>query len=226
MRRFLSSSSSSSSSSPALQISSLGSLWNKDASVQSVKLNGWLRTVRHQKKETFLHLYDGSDQLGLQIIADPSLLPDHLNTGCSVVVQGDLVKSPSAKSSKPYEIRASSVKLVGNADAAIYPLSKKYHSLEYLRTLPHLRNRTNTLGAVARIRNTSFMAFHEFFQNEGMINVHCPVITSSDCEGAGEMFRAIVADEKEKDESFFGTDAYLTVSGQLHAEVFASAHGK
>ncbi len=200
-----------------------------------VTVEGWLRTVRHSKNVSFLDISDGSCMAGIQAVAAPEL--DNyeteigkLTTGCCVRVAGRLVESPGKGQS--YEIQAGRVEVVGYADED-YPLQKKRHSFEFLRTLGHLRMRTNTFGAVMRVRNAAALAIHRFFQERGFIHLHAPIITLSDCEGAGEMFRvsALDPDQAPRTESggvdysqdFFGKEARLTVSGQLEAEIAALA---
>lgn len=210
----------------------------REAAGGSVVIRGWLRTVRHSKNVSFLEVTDGSCFSGLQAVAAPEL-PEYescvleLGTGCSVEIEGELVESRGK--GQRYEIHASRVVLVGAA-ADDYPLQKKRHSLEFLRTLGHLRTRTNTLGAVLRVRNAATVAIHNFFQAQGFINLHSPIITLSDAEGAGEMFRVSTlnaeapprGDDGKVDfsQDFFGSEAHLTVSGQLEAEIAALSHSK
>jgi len=194
-------------------------LKNKDLIGNEVAIAGWLRTVRNQKTFSFMEVNDGSFFSGLQVIVDQSLpgyeeIVEQAVTGASVYVTGKLVESPGKGQS--FEIKASSIKVFGTADPETYPLQKKRHSFEFLRTIAHLRPRTNTFGAVARVRSALAQATHQFFQEKGFLNVHTPIITGSDCEGAGEMFRLTVGEEE-----FFGKRAYLTVSGQLEGETYA-----
>jgi len=194
---------------------------------------GWLRTVRNSKGVTFLNVNDGSNLSGIQVVVDAALLETdealrHLTTGSAVDVLGRLVESP-AKGQR-VEIVAEAVTVLGLASAD-YPLQKKGHSYEFLRTQAHLRNRTNTFGAIFRVRSKLAHAIHCFFQDRGFVYVHTPIITASDAEGAGEMFRVTTLDplappktekgEVDWDEDFFGRRAYLTVSGQLNGETFA-----
>lgn len=203
---------------------------------KEVLLKGWVRTVRSQKNFTFIELNDGSTLSNLQIIADQTLpnysaLLDSITTGGSIAVKGKVVESPGSKQS--IEVRASEVHVLGICDAEKYPLQKKRHSFEFLRSLAHLRPRTNTLGAVARVRNTLAYSTHTFFQKRGFLYVHTPIITSSDCEGGGQMFQVTTLDkanpprnergEVDHSQDFFGKEAYLTVSGQLNAEIYACA---
>jgi len=203
-----------------------------------VYVHGWVRTRRDSKGGfSFLELNDGSSLGGIQIICDNSL-PNyetevkHLNTGCCVRVEGELRESPGKGQS--VEILAKKVEVigrVGNPDS--YPLQKKRHSMEFLREVAHLRPRSNTFGAIARVRNCLTAAAHEFFQEKGFLYLHTPIITASDCEGAGEMFNVSTLDPvnppvKEDDtvdyeQDFFGRRAMLTVSGQLSAETYACA---
>jgi asparaginyl-tRNA synthetase len=176
---------------------------------------GWVRTVRDQKSFTFVEVNDGSCLANLQIVLDGS--HPNLTTGCSVIAQGHLVESPGKN--QAVELRASEIRIIGPCDAEKYPLQKKRHSFEYLRTIAHLRPRTNTQGAVLRVRNAMAFATHLFFQERGFLYIQTPIITGSDCEGGGEMFRV----SAEKPEEFFGKKTYLTVSGQLEGEIMASA---
>lgn len=207
---------------------------------QNVRVQGWVRTVRDQKKFAFIEVNDGSSLQGLQVIADASI-PSYdqvqaLTTGAAVEVVGTVVKSQGKGQS--FELLASEVQLVGACPADTYPLQKKRHSQEFLRTIAHLRARTNTISAVARVRSALAFATHEYFQKEGFVYLQTPLITSSDCEGAGEMFRVTtlpIEDVKKipKDASgntdfsqdFFSKSAYLTVSGQLSGETYACAMG-
>ena len=199
---------------------------------------GWVRTKRDSKGGfSFLEVNDGSSLSSLQIIADGKL-PNYkdevcaLQTGCSIKVSGLLAASPGK--GQRVELQAEEVEVVGWADPAVYPLQKKRHSFEFLRSIAHLRPRTNTFGAVARLRNAMSYAIHTFFHERGFIYIHTPIITGSDCEGAGEMFRVTKLDLDQvpkKDghadftRDFFGGPASLTVSGQLEAEIYALAMG-
>jgi asparaginyl-tRNA synthetase len=194
---------------------------------QSVEVKGWVRTRRDSKGFSFLELNDGSCLANLQIVADASI-PGYdriaqFTTGASAVIEGNLVASPAA--GQKWELRATRLELVGSADAS-YPLQKKGHTNEFLRTIAHLRPRSNLFGAVFRTRSRLAFAVHEFFQERDFVYVHTPIITASDCEGAGEMFRvtALKGNIDEKPQSdFFGRQTYLTVSGQLEGETFACA---
>lgn len=199
---------------------------------------GWVRTRRDSKGGfSFIELNDGSSIRGLQVIAESSL-PNYeeevkrLQTGCSVRVEGIL--SPSPGKGQSVELKAEEIEVFGWADPEQYPLQKKRHSFEFLRTIAHLRPRTNTFGAVARIRNSVSLAIHTFFQERGFIYLHTPMITGSDCEGAGETFRVtsldldavpLKAGQADYSQDFFGVPANLTVSGQLEAEIYALAMG-
>ncbi|NET39575.1 MAG: asparagine--tRNA ligase [Cyanothece sp. SIO1E1] len=203
---------------------------------EAVKIQGWVRTKRELKEFTFVEVNDGSSMVGLQTVIDVSL-PDYvdvvkqLNTGAAVEVTGVLVPSPGK--GQRIELRAEVVTPYGDADPETYPLQKKRHSFEFLRTIGHLRSRTNTLGAVFRIRNACAHAIHQFFQERGFLWVHTPILTASDCEGSGEMFTVtslglnqlpMTADQQvDYSQDFFGKPAYLTVSGQLEAEIMAMA---
>ena len=203
-----------------------------------VTLMGWLRTRRDSKAGfSFLEINDGSTIKNIQVLAQGTLVNyteeiSKLTTGCSVIVKGILVESPGK--GQKVEVRAREIKVVGWADPDTYPLQKKRHSFEYLRTIAHLRPRTNTFGAVARVRNAMSSAIHSFFQERDFIYLHSPIITGSNCEGAGDMFNVTTLDLQRvpnKDgrvdfrEDFFGKPANLTVSGQLEAEVYALALG-
>ncbi|HEV3005191.1 MAG TPA: asparagine--tRNA ligase [Pirellulales bacterium] len=206
---------------------------------RAVRLSGWVRTRRDSKGGfSFLELNDGSSFGNVQIIAEAGL-PNYegeikkLGAGASVTIEG-LVKASPAKGQET-EVQAARVIVHGMADPESYPLQKKQHSFEFLRTIAHLRPRTNTFGAVARVRNCVSRSIHDFFQEQGFLYVHTPIITASDCEGAGEMFKVTTLDvanvpklEGKVDfaKDFFNRPAYLTVSGQLQGEIFACALGK
>ncbi len=220
----------------------------KQASVQSilakeylegeVLVRGWVRTRRDSKTFSFLELNDGSSLKNLQIVADAAL-PNYqeilrLNTGSAIAVRGTLVKSPGK--GQECELRAEEVTIHGTADAESYPLQKKGHTLEFLRTIAHLRPRSNTFGCIFRLRSSFAFAIHKFFMERGFVYVHTPIITSSDCEGAGAMFRVTTLDLKDLAQTpegspdfsldFFGKPAFLTVSGQLEGELFATSLSK
>lgn len=202
---------------------------------QSLTIQGWVRTKRELKDFAFMEVNDGSSMANLQVVLNPDLsdyetIVKQLNTGSSVEVTGILVESLGK--GQRIELKASSVTVYGEADAN-YPLQKKRHSFEFLRTISHLRSRTNTLGAVFRVRNACSSAIHQFFQERGFLWVHTPIITASDCEGAGELFSVTNLDlnniPKTDNEAvdytqdFFGRPTYLTVSGQLQAEIMSMA---
>ncbi len=203
-------------------------------------IQGWVRTRRDSKAGfSFLELNDGSCFGNLQVIAEASL-PNYeeeikkLGPGCSISVQGSVAESPAK--GQATEMKATSVVVHGWADPQTYPMQKKGHSLEFLRTLAHLRPRTNTFGAVFRVRNRISHTIHEFFQEQGFYYINTPVITASDCEGAGEMFNVTAFNLSkvpkndqglvDYEQDFFHQPTHLTVSGQLEAEVYASALGR
>lgn len=203
---------------------------------EQVTVKGWVRTKRELKGFAFIELSDGSSLANLQIVLDNNL-PDYetvikrLSTGASMSATGRLV--PSQGKGQRIELKADSAIVYGEADSATYPLQKKRHSFEFLREISHLRSRTNTIGAVFRVRNACATAIHQFFQEKGFLWIHTPVITASDCEGAGEMFTVTSLDlnnlpknqagKVDYTQDFFGKPSYLTVSGQLQAEVMAMA---
>ena len=207
-----------------------------------ITVAGWVRTVRLSKGGfAFVALNDGSCQETFQVVAGQALANygseiAKLAAGCSVVAQGKLVSSQGKGQS--YELQASELRVLGWADPAKYPIQQKHHTYEFLRTQAHLRSRTNTFGAVARVRNAISMAIHEFFQSRGFLYIHTPIITASDCEGAGQMFRVTTLDpanpprvDGQADgpvdfgQDFFGRRTNLTVSGQLEGETYACALG-
>ncbi len=193
----------------------------------SLTIQGWIRTRRDTGSFSFLEINDGSCLANLQVIAGNDLSNydqeiTKLSAGCSVVISGELKESPAK--GQDVELHAESVQVFGWADPETYPLQKKRHSLEFLRSISHLRPRTNALGAVTRVRSRLSFAVSRFFQERDFVQVHTPIITTSDCEGAGEMFQVSATGESEK--PFFGSQAGLTVSGQLQAEVYAQALGR
>lgn len=210
---------------------------HKDLEGKEVLVCGWIRTIRDTKSFGFIEINDGSYFKNLQVIFDDSL--DNfseiarLNIGSAIRVRGYVVETPQAK--QPYEIKATSVEIEGLSSPE-YPLQKKRHTFEYLRTIAHLRPRTNTFSAVFKVRSVLAFAIHQFFQERGFVYVHTPIITSSDCEGAGEMFQVTTLDldsvprndkgEVDYKEDFFGKHTSLTVSGQLAVEPYAMAFGK
>ena len=198
-----------------------------DSPAESIMVEGWVRTRRDSKNFSFLEVNDGTSLASVQVVADAGI-PGYedigkMATGASVRVEGRLVASPGKQR---WEIQASSVSLVGGIPES-YPLQKKGHSPEFLRSIAHLRPRTNLYGAVFRMRSRIAAAVHQFFSERDFVWVHTPIITASDCEGAGEMFHVTtldpLAENKGYDKDFFGKPAHLTVSGQLEGETFACA---
>src|SRR5215469_5516792 len=204
------------------------------APVDAIRVQGWVRTRRDSKDFSFIELNDGSSLRNLQIIAKKDALPNYadiqrLSTGASIVVEGALV--PSHGKGQKLELIARDVEIVGGADES-YPLQKKGHTPEFLREIAHLRPRSNLFGCVFRVRSRLAFAVHQFFQDRGFVYVHTPIITGSDCEGAGELFRVSTIDLKNPPrkngeidyvQDFFARQTFLTVSGQLEAEAFACA---
>lgn len=213
-----------------------------------ITIYGWVRSKREAKNVTFVQVNDGSCFASIQLTFETNNTENtelkKITTGCSIEAEGILIASPA--SGQTVEVAATSVKVLGEAPAETYPLQKKNHSFEFLRENAHLRARTNTFGAVARMRSQMAFAVHSFFQEQGYVYVHTPIITASDCEGAGEMFqvstlnlaelakKAVIAGSKGKNpesagdlidysKDFFGKSANLTVSGQLEAETYATA---
>ena len=201
---------------------------------KEITVGGWVRSVRDSKAFGFIVLHDGSFFETLQIVDHDNMENfaevSKLNVGAAIIVKGTLVATPQAK--QPFEIQATEVFVEGSS-APDYPLQKKRHSLEYLRTMTHLRPRTNTFQAVFRVRSLCAYAIHKFFQERGFVYVHTPLITGSDCEGAGEMFQVTTLDpanmpmtedgKVDYSQDFFGKETNLTVSGQLNGETFAQA---
>ncbi|XP_032151787.1 probable asparagine--tRNA ligase, mitochondrial isoform X2 [Sapajus apella] len=208
---------------PSAKLSVRDALRAQNASEERVKVQGWVRSVRSQKEVLFLHVNDGSSLESLQVVADSSLDSRKLTFGSSVEVQGQLVKSPSKRQN--VELKAENIDVIGNCDAKTFPIRyKERHPLEYLRQYPHLRCRTNILGSILRIRSEATAAIHSFFKDSGFVHIHTPIITSNDCEGAGELFQLEAAGKiKVPEENFFNVPAFLTVSGQLHLEVMSGA---
>lgn len=202
-----------------------------------VQVQGWVRTHRQSKSVSFIELNDGSGQKGIQLVIDPTLsgyaeVASQITTGASIRAQGKLVRSQGK--GQNLEIQASALTLLGESPADSYPLQKKGHTLEFLREHLHLRARSNTIGASMRVRSQISFAIHKFFQERGFHYVHPALITTADCEGAGEMFKVTTLDlasvPKENGavnykEDFFGEPAHLTVSGQLEGEIMATALG-
>ena len=204
---------------------------------QTVTVGGWARSIRDMKNFGFIQLNDGSCFDSLQVVIDNGTINNyaeiaHQNVGTAFIVTGKLIVTPDAK--QPFELKADTVEIEG-ASAPEYPLQKKRHSVEFLRTIAHLRPRTNLFSAVFRVRSVAAHAIHTFFQEQGFVYVHTPIITGSDAEGAGEMFRVTTLDVDnlprledgtvDNSQDFFGKSTNLTVSGQLNAESFAMAFG-
>ncbi len=193
-------------------------------SMDIVQIQGWVRTNRSNKNVGFIELNDGTYFRNVQLVYSNELENfeevSHYLTGTALTVVGKFKLTPNMK--QPFEIEVSSVVLEG-ACAPDYPLQKKQHSFEYLREIAHLRPRTNTFSAVFRVRSVLSMAIHEFFQNQGFVYVHAPIITGNDAEGAGEVFNVTTRTDANYEEDFFGKKASLTVSGQLQAEAYALA---
>lgn len=215
--------------------SKIKALLNAEAARDEVLVKGWIRTLRESKGFSFIELNDGSCLANIQIIVDGSVANYgdivHLSTGAAIAVTGKLVESPGK--GQKWEIQATAVEIVGLAPDD-YPLQKKRHTDEYLRTIAHLRPRSNKYGAIFRMRSRLSHAIHEFFQSRDFKWIHTPIITGSDCEGAGEMFRVTTLDlanvpkhegKVDFDSDFFGKEANLTVSGQLSVETFCTSLG-
>lgn len=204
---------------------------------EEITVCGWVRTLRDMKNFAFVELNDGSAHKSLQVVFEKDTLNNfdeiaRQNVGAALIVKGLLSLTPDAK--QPFELKATSIEVEG-VSSPDYPLQKKRHSLEYLRTIAHLRPRTNLFSAVFRVRSVAAAAIHEYFQQQGFVYVHTPIITGSDCEGAGEMFRVTTINVNnpprtedgkiDNSKDFFGKETNLTVSGQLNAENFAMAFG-
>ena len=201
---------------------------------KSITICGWVRSIRNSKNFGFIVINDGTFFEPLQIVYDSSLdnleQIRHLNVGAALIITGQFIATPDAK--QPFELHAGSIRIEG-ASSPDYPLQKKRHTREYLRTIPHLRPRTNTFQAVFRIRSLAAYAIHRFFQEHDFVYVHTPLITANDCEGAGEMFHVTTLDMKDVpltddglpdySKDFFGKETNLTVSGQLNGETYAMA---
>ena len=210
-----------------------------EAPGKEVLAKGWVRTKRGNRQVKFIALNDGSTINNIQVVAETEKFDEELikriTTGASLAVRGQLVESIG--SGQKVELKAESIEIYGECDPMRYPLQKKDTSLEYLRTVAHMRMRTNTFGAVLRIRNAMAYAIHTFFQKKGFVYLHTPLITESDCEGAGQMFQVTTLDldkplprnkkgEIDYNEDFFGKQTSLTVSGQLEGELGATAVGE
>ena len=215
-------------------------LFNDESAYTGKKLTvcGWIKTSRNSKNISFIELNDGSSFKNLQIVYNEDTINNYveiaaLNVGSAICVKGNLVATPEMK--QPFELQAEEI-IIEGASSPEYPLQKKRHSLEYLRTIQHLRPRTNTFSAAFRVRSVAAYAIHKFFNERGFVYAHTPLITTSDAEGAGEMFRVTTLDvgnppltedgKVDFSEDFFGKGTSLTVSGQLQAEAMAMAFGK
>ncbi|MCA9490112.1 MAG: asparagine--tRNA ligase, partial [Myxococcales bacterium] len=186
---------------------------------QQVEVTGWVKTSRFSKNVSFVHVMDGSTPRTLQVVIRPELVEafqHRLGVGAAVRITGTLVPSPGAE--QPFEVAAEDIVIVGDSDPSTYPMQKKATSLEFLRTVNHLRPRSNTHQAVFRVRNALAWQIHRFFQERGFLWIHTPILTGADAEGAGELFPLSNGVE------FFGHPAFLTVSGQLEVECFAQSH--
>lgn len=206
------------------ELNQRGNKLEKDQ-IEDVQLQGWIRTNRSGKNVSFIALNDGTFFENVQIVYSQDTLSNYeeiarLLTGAAISVIGKYVETPDAK--QPFEIQATEIVVEGECDAT-YPLQKKRHTFEYLRQLGHLRMRTNTFSAVFRLRSQLAMAIHTFFQEQGFIYVHTPIITGADAEGAGETFTVTTREDAAYEKDFFGKHASLTVSGQLQAEAYALA---
>ncbi|MDD3057620.1 MAG: asparagine--tRNA ligase [Sphaerochaeta sp.] len=214
----------------------ISALLKRKSSDEMVTAEGWVRTKRDSKNVCFLEVNDGSCLKGLQVVIDKEKLADQnliasITTGCSVICRGPIVES--AGGNQDVEMASTDITLVGECPVDTYPLQKKRHTIEYLREIAHLRARTNMFGAVARVRNTLSFAVHQFFQEYGFAYVNTPIISASDCEGAGEQFLVTTLDllntpkteegTVDYSKDFFGKQAFLTVSGQLEGETYAMA---
>jgi asparaginyl-tRNA synthetase len=195
---------------------------------ETLTISGWIRTRRSTKAVSFAEITDGSTLRSLQIVLphdkiSREQIEAELHTGASLAITGQLVPTPDRP--QPFELRAQAYTLLGSADPETYPLQKKAHSLEFLREIAHLRARTRTYQAVFRIRHGVSLAIHQFFHERGFVYVHTPILTPSDCEGAGQLFQVITTEDPDPT-AFFGRPAYLTVSGQLDAEILTMGLGR
>ncbi|XP_069325264.1 asparaginyl-tRNA synthetase isoform X7 [Eulemur rufifrons] len=208
---------------PSAKLSVRDALRAQNPSGERVKVQGWIRSIRSQKEVLFLHVNDGSSLESLQVVAESSFDSRELAFGSSVEVQGQLIKSPSKRQN--VELKAEKIEVIGNCDAKAFPIKyKERHPLEYMRQYPHLRCRTNVLSSILRVRSEATAAIHSFFKDSGFVHIHTPIITSNDCEGAGELFQVEPSSKiKLPEENFFNVPAFLTVSGQLHLEVMSGA---
>ncbi|MGX8680352.1 MAG: OB-fold nucleic acid binding domain-containing protein, partial [bacterium] len=195
-------------------------------SLEYVELEGWVRTNRNSGKLGFIALNDGTYFRNCQVVYLKETMANfdeikRISTGSAIHVMGKVKLTPEAK--QPFEVEATEIVVEGTCDSD-YPMQKKRHSFEFMREIPHLRPRANTFYAVFRLRSVLSMAIHEFFQSQGFVYVHTPIITGNDGEGAGEMFRATTIDDTDFEHDFFGKEAFLTVTGQLHVEAFCMAY--
>jgi asparaginyl-tRNA synthetase len=217
-----------------MQRTKIKDIFAREEATGDVLVQGWVKTRRSSKAVSFLQVNDGSTLRDIQVVVDESnpayVTADSLTTGCSVSVVGTLVESPAR--GQQYEIQAQHLEVVGKSDPETYPLQKKRHTPEFLREIAHLRPRTNTFGAMARVRSAVAFAIHSFYRSRGFQYIQTPIITASDAEGAGSMFRVTTLDLEnlprrdgavDTAEDFFGKPTFLTVSGQLEAEIFAMA---
>jgi asparaginyl-tRNA synthetase len=220
-----------------MQIMKIKEILQKKPLDEKITVYGWIRTARDSKSFSFIELNDGSVIINLQIFIDKTntelekVIPD-LTTGASIEAHGTLKASPGGK--QDVELHAEQITILGKAPADEYPLQKKRHSFEYLREIAHLRPRTNTFGAITRVRNALSFAIHKFFYERGFLYIHTPIITASDCEGAGQMFQVTTLplhdvprrnSDVDFGKDFFGKKTFLTVSGQLEGEIYACALG-
>jgi asparaginyl-tRNA synthetase len=202
---------------------------------RAATINGWVRSLRNSKEVAFIALHDGSNPSGIQVVAERALdnfdAVCRINTGAALEIEGTLVESPAE--GQKWELTAVTIRIIGESDES-FPLQKKRHSFEYLRSIAHLRPRTNTYGSIFRLRSKLAQAVHRFFADRQFLYVHTPIITASDCEGAGELFRVttldaasppMLNDQPDFNQDFFGQRTGLTVSGQLEGEMFAQAFG-
>ncbi|KAL3880521.1 hypothetical protein ACJMK2_032755 [Sinanodonta woodiana] len=202
----------------------------------AIEAQGWVKSARDQKHIVFLHINDGSTLKNLQVVLDPAQISSNVNFGSCVSVKGELVPSPAK--GQPVELKASEITVLGQCDVLEYPVKKVLkQDPDYLRSIPHLRPRTDFIMSLLRIRNAASMAIHSFFQKDDFLFIHTPILTSNDCEGAGEVFKVeseklitaegeTCSDENLDKKQYFGHPTYLTVSGQLHLEVMMGAFRK
>ena len=217
-----------------MQRTRISEIFTSDSPMGEALVQGWVKTRRTSRSVSFVQVSDGSTLRDLQVVVSEDspayAVANALSTGCSIEVVGDVVESQGK--GQRYELQARELQVLGTADPETYPLQKKRHTPEFLREIAHLRPRTNTFGAMARVRNAVAFAIHSFYQERGFQYIQTPIITASDAEGAGSMFRVTTLDlnnlprregSVDISEDFFGRPTYLTVSGQLEAEIFALA---